>query len=108
MYCSTTPTYEDKIKQAFISRLNKAKRLSNRLKCFINDMEKSGLFNEKEKREIRSEVLKFLNEEADKRSVLLRVFKNLRKMDYDSRDYILRDLDVDLYEKTLSKKAKRN
>jgi len=54
------PTPEEKYKIAYISRLKKAKHLSQRMKNFITDIDKSKM-KAQDKRAIKDEVLKFLD-----------------------------------------------
>lgn len=57
---SHQPTEEQRYKYRYISSLKKAKHLSQRVKTFVSDLEKSGL-KEKDRKEIIKEVMSFLN-----------------------------------------------
>ena len=54
------PTPEEKYKRYYLSSLKKAKHLSERMKQFLTDIDKSKM-KEKDKKAIKDEALKFFN-----------------------------------------------
>lgn len=54
------PTPEERYKRAYLSSLKKAKHLSERMKQFLTDIEKSKM-KDKDKKAIKDEALKFFN-----------------------------------------------
>ncbi len=54
------PTPEERYKRSYLSSLKKAKHLSERMKQFLTDIEKSKM-KEKDKKAIKDEALKFFN-----------------------------------------------
>lgn len=56
------PTPQERYKRSYLSSLKKAKHLSERMKQFITDIEKSKMKEkEKDKKAIKDEALKFFN-----------------------------------------------
>ena len=53
-------TPEEKYKRSYVSSLKKAKHLSERMKQFLTDIDKSKI-KEKDKKAIKEEALKFFN-----------------------------------------------
>jgi len=54
------PTPEERYRLSYLSSLKKAKHLSERMKQFLNDIDKSKM-KEKDKKAIKDEALKFFN-----------------------------------------------